>query len=182
MILRATTLCLWTALLLCPINAMAQAGWHDMDGKPIPDSPSLKSNGGFGAMVLVTPDKDWQEKWNTPPETAPRFREATDVEAGGELFILSFLVNPGVDASGMANVTCDFMVVRPDGSKSTDTTDMPCFVTKLASDPRSVYLSAASLKYVAEPADPRGVWKVRITMRDNVRGVTLPLETSFTVK
>jgi hypothetical protein len=182
MILKLTALVLSIAFLLWPIGVMAEDGWRDRDGKPIPDSSSLKSRDGFSAMLLVTPDKDWQEKWNTPPETAPSFTTAQDVEAGGELYILSFLANPGVDASGMANVTCDFVVIRPDGSKSTDTAGMDCFVTKLAGDPRSVYLSAASLKYVAEPDDQRGYWKVSITMRDNVKGVVIPLETSFTVK
>lgn len=171
-----------TALLLSPFTAYAQSGWRDREGNPVPESPSSKSKDGFSAMLLVTPDKDWQEKWNTPPETAPHFKEAKEVEADGELFILSFLANPKIDDSGMANVTCDFIVIRPDGSKSINELNMPCFVTKLTTDPKSVYLSAASLKYVAEPNDLRGTWLVNITVRDNLRNVEIPLETSFSVK
>ena len=163
-------------------DGLAREGWQDKDGNPIPDSPSSKSINGFAAMLLVTPDKDWEEKWNTLPETAPHFSEASEVGAGNELYILTFLANPKLDESGMANVTCDFIVTRPDGSKNINELDMPCFVTKLTTDPKSVYLSAASLMYVAEPADPRGKWVVNVTLRDNVRNVEIPLETSFTVK
>ena len=170
------------ALALTTFAGFAQEGWHDKDGNPIPDSPSSKSIDGFAAMLLVTPDKDWQAKWNTPPETMPHFSEASEVGAGGELYILTFLANPKLDDSGMANVTCDFIVTRPDGSRSVDEADMPCFVTKVATDPRSVYLSSASLMYVAEPTDPRGKWIVNATLRDHVRNVEIPLETSFTVK
>ena len=96
------------------------------------------------------------------------------------MFILPFLSNPALDESGMTNVTCDFVITRPDGSKNINELGMPCFVTRLASDPRNVYLSSAALKYLAEPTDLRGMW-VDVTLRDNVRNVQLPLKASFTV-
>jgi len=182
MLMRILGALLMTALFLTPLAAAAQNGWRDSKGDPVPESSSSRSKGRFSAMLLVTPDKDWQAKWDTPPETAPHFTEASEVTAGGELFILSFLANPQIDESGMANVTCDFIVSRPDGSRSINEKNMPCFVTRLATDPKSVYLSAASLKYIAEPQDPRGVWKVQVTLRDNTRRVEIPLETSFTVR
>lgn len=153
-----------------------------MDGNPIPETSSAKSKDGFNAALLVTPDKDWQEKWNTPTETVPYFTEAKEVQAGGELFILTFLSNPSVNTSGMTDVTCDFIVARPDGSKSVNELGMPCFKVALTSNPKYVYLSAASLKYVAEPTDPRGTWIVHITIKDNLRNIEIPLETSFLVK
>ena len=170
-------------LLLAPLVAIAQSGWIDMQGDPVPESESAKSRDGFSATVLITPDKDWQKKWDTPPETIPHFSEANDVGPGGELFILTFLANPKVDpASGMTDIACDFIVLRPDGSDSTRELDMPCFTVKLPGDPKSVYLSAASLKYVAEPADPRGTWTVLVTVKDRLRGVDVPLRTSFIVR
>lgn len=168
-------------LLLAAFAVFADGGWRDKNGNLLPDSPSSKSKDGFAVMLLVTPDADWEEKWNTPPETTPHFSEATKVGPDGELFILTFLANPQLDASGMASVSCDFIVARPDGSKSVNELDMPCFETKLTTDPKNVYLTAASLKYVTEPADPRGEWTVNVTLRDNVRGIEIPLATSFTV-
>lgn len=173
---------LLAVVLLWPFAAAAQGGWRDMEGNPIPETAAAKSADGFHATLIVTPDQDWQEKWNTPPETVPHFSEASEVGPGGEPYILAFLSNPKRDPSGMTDVTCDFTVVRPDGTKSVDEADMDCFTTQLATDPTSVYLSAISLKYVAEPADPRGKWTVRVTMRDNHRGVEIPLEATFLVR
>ena len=82
----------------------------------------------------------------------------------------------------MANVACDFVVFPPDGSKSTDEIDMPCFKTKLTTNPKNVYLTSASLRYVAEPADPRGKWVVNIMVKDRLRDVSIPLSTEFVVR
>ncbi|MGH8106988.1 MAG: hypothetical protein ACREO1_02460 [Arenimonas sp.] len=170
-------------LMLCSPHAAAEQGtWHDKDGNAIPETASTKSKDGFGAFLVVTADKDWQEKWNTPVGTVPSFTTADSVDAGGELFVLSFLSNPLVGEDGMTDVSCDFIVLRPDGSKSIDELDMPCFKTKLPGDPKNLYLSAASLKFVSEPTDLRGEWIVRITLKDNLRKVELALETSFIVK
>ncbi len=170
-------------LLLCAsLGATAQGAWRDMNGVPLPESSTGKSRQGFSAMLIVTPDQDWQEKWNTPPETVPGFRTATEVSEGGELFILTFLSNPQLDAGGMTDVSCDFQVQRPDGSMSADEHDLPCFKVPLKADPRHVYLSTASMKFVAEPSDLRGLWQVRVTVRDLHRQVSIPLETSFTLK
>lgn len=154
-----------------------------MQGNPVPESDSSKSRGGFSATILVTPDQDWQEKWDTPPETVPHFSTASEVGPDGELYILTFLANPMVDeSSGMTDVACDFIVLRPDGSDSVRELDMPCFKVKLPGDPRSVYLSTASLKYIAEPSDPRGTWLVMVTVKDRLREVEVPLRTSFVVR
>ncbi len=167
---------------LLPLAVMAQSGWRTMDGTSIPESESRKSRDGFSATVIVTPDQDWQQKWETPPATIPQFSEADEVHAGDELFILTFLSNPGIDDAGNTNVTCDFTVTRPDGSRSVEEVDLPCFRVTLQGDPRNVYLSAASLKYVAEPDDLRGTWVVDIVVNDQHRAVQLPLRTAFLVR
>lgn len=171
------------ALLLTPLVAFAQDGWRNMDGNPIAESESVKSIEGFSAMLLVTPDQDWMEKWETPREHTPHFSEAKEVGPGGELFILTFLGNPQVDpASGMTDVACDFIVQRPDGSYSIRELDMPCFKAELKGDPKGVFLTTAWLKFIAEPADPRGTWVVMVTVKDRLRAVEVPLRTSFVVR
>lgn len=171
------------AALLLPLLASAQDGWKDMQGKPVEESESVKSRDGFSAMLVVTPDQDWQAKWNTPRETTPHFSSASEVGPGGELFILTFLGNPKVDpGSGMTDVACDFIVRRPDGSDSVRELDVPCFKTQLPGDPRSVYLSSVWLKYIAEPTDARGTWTVLVTVKDRLRTVDIPLRTTFVVR
>lgn len=153
-----------------------------MEGRLLPETEARRSRDGFAASLVITPDRDWQAKWDTPPETVPHFTEADEVAEGGELAILTFLSNPAIGPSGTTDVACDFVVTRPDGSTSLEELDMPCFNFELKTDPRNVYLTAASLKYVAEPSDQRGIWTVAVTVKDRVRGVGLPLCASFVVR
>ena len=53
--------------------------WVFVDGRSVPNSDTIKSINGFGGSLVVTPDPDWEEKWNTSPETVPHFSEAAEV-------------------------------------------------------------------------------------------------------
>lgn len=162
------------------VSASAQF-WHDPAGKPIPETEAMKSRDGLGAALLITPDKDWQAKWQTAPDTTPRFDQTREVGPGGVLFILTFVSNLKVDpVSGMTDITCDFAVVRPDGTDSVRERDLPCLKIR-PGDPGDVYLSNAAITYTADPGDPRGVWQVAVTVKDHVRNVSIPLRSSFVV-
>lgn len=168
--------------LLLPLAAQAQSGWRNDAGDMLPDTASSKARDGFAASMIITADADWQQKWETPPEVAPRFELADEVGQGGELYILAFLSNPQLDADSMADVSCDLRITRPDGSLSGDEHDLPCFKTRLTADPTHVYLSTVGVKFTAEATDPRGTWTVDIHVTDNHRKVTLPLQSSFTLR
>lgn len=45
-----------------------------------------------------------------------------------------------------------------------------------------MFLAPAVVGYVAETSDQRGIWTFHMTLKDKVRGVELPLKTSFLVK
>ena len=53
-----------------------EGGWVDRSGQRIPDADDIKSVKGFGAHLIVTPDRDWAAKWETPHDTIPYFSEA----------------------------------------------------------------------------------------------------------
>ncbi|HET9394759.1 MAG TPA: hypothetical protein VFO36_01785 [Nitrospiraceae bacterium] len=165
------------ALVAGPLSA--EVGWKDKDGKTVPQTESLKSVAGFGGLLIVTPDKDWEEKWNSP--APPDFSATSTVKKGGELFILTIYTNPELDASGEANVTLDIDVRRPDGSSSTDAKGAVCFQGKLRGPPHNVYLCGPVVGFIGEPSDPVGEWSVRIKLIDNVRKVEVPLSTTFTL-
>ena len=81
--------------------------WRDKSGNSIPDTPDRKSENGFAGWLVVTPDQDWKEKWETPPETIPHFSEASTVRVGEQLFTLIFFANPAEGDDGIAEVKCD---------------------------------------------------------------------------
>lgn len=162
--------------------ACAEVGWQDANGNPVPDSDSQKSVAGFGGLLVVTPDEDWEQKWNTPPEVGPQFSHASVVEKGGKLFVLTTYTNPGVDDSGKAHVTLDIDVKRPDGSSSMHTEDAVCFEGEFSGPPHNVYLCGPVVGFVGEQSDPAGIWSVQITLTDEIRKVSMPLSTHFELR
>jgi hypothetical protein len=170
---------LFFVLALTSASTPAESNWVTMEGKRIPESDAVKSRDGFNAMLLITSDPDWHDEWNTPSTHIPHFNESHTVKTGGELNILSFFSNPLLDQNGFASISCDFSVIRPDGSFSVNEKSFECFKTKLETDPTNLYLSVASLKFVSEETDPKGIWKVEVVMRDLNRGVELTLKDSF---
>ncbi len=171
----------WVVLGMWALSGMVQADNPQGESAPKPGLQAEKD--GFGAMLLLTPDRDWEEKWNTPAEYAPHFNTTDMVGVGGELTVLVMLQNPKVDPkSGMTDVVCDFVMRRPAGHGEVVHKDLPCFKAKLTTDPQNVYLASAWLKYIEEPADARGTWTVDVRVRDRLRGVELPLHASFVVQ
>jgi hypothetical protein len=155
--------------------------WRDEQGNFVPGTQARNAVEGFGGWLVVTSDSDWQSKWETSPDTVPRFTEAKTVARGKTICILTFFANPKLTEGGAADVTCDIDVVRPDGTSSVHQVDAVCFRGALRGPPTNVYLSAPILNFVGESNDPAGKWSVRVTLKDNVRHVSLPLKTSFTL-
>jgi hypothetical protein len=90
------------AILLLVSTTSADIGfWKDEAGRAIPETEARKSKNDFAGWLLVTPDENWQAKWNTPPHTVPSFKEAREVNRGKKLFVLIFFSNPKLDSSGM---------------------------------------------------------------------------------
>jgi hypothetical protein len=173
---KATVLAL---TLICTSSAFAESGWKDADGKPVPETESQKSVAGFGGLLVVTQDQGWEKKWNTTPDVAPQLAVSSTVKTGGELFILTMFTNPQLDATGKANVTVDIDVQRPNGSASTHTEGAVCFQGSLGGPPLNVYLCGPVVGFVGEASDPVGTWSVRVTLKDTLRNVSVPLASTF---
>lgn len=174
-------LCLLGVVALA--GAGEQGGWTDMQGHRHADTESARSVEGFSAMLVMTSDPHWREKWDTPPETVVEFKAASEVSLGGSLEILTLIANPKVDpTTGKANVTCDVTLRRPDSSVSIEQKDLPCFQAAPQGDPRNVQLTDVQIAFLAEPGDPPGRWLVAVVVHDRVRGVELPLRTSFQLR
>jgi hypothetical protein len=153
--------------------------WRDEHGNFATNTEARTAIDGFGAWLLVTSDADWKQKWEASPNTVPRFTEAHTAPRGKRLFILTFFANAKMTDNGEADVTCNIEVIRPDGSSSLHQLDAVCFRGQVKGEPTNVYLSQSILDFVGEPKDPAGKWLVRVTLKDNLRHVSLPLKTSF---
>ena len=169
-------------LLLLVLLAIPHAHAGEYFGKDLsswPQTEARKTKNDFAAWLLVTPNLDWQQRWDTPPDTIPHFDEANEVHVGEKLVVLTFFANPGTTANGHSFVKCSLKVTRPDGSLSVPEQLFDCLNGVLQGNPRNIRLSPAAIEFTAEPTDPLGVWVVAVTLEDTVRNVTLCLTTTY---
>ncbi len=170
---------IFVLMLSCSQSLYAESGgWITREGKPIPNTDSMKSVDGFGASLLVTPDADWEAKWNTSPDTVPHFRTASKVKYGEQLTILTFFINPKVDKSGAIDVVCDIEIIRPNKTQSSSKA-IECAKGQFQGDPYNVRLTSAIIKFIGEKNDPSGVWQVNVIITDRNRKAAVPLKTQF---
>lgn len=160
----------------------ADFGWRGPDGKPVADTPSQRSVNGFGGWLVVTPDADWEAKWDTPKENIPSFTTSDVVRRGQTLTILVFLANPRLDTRRHTQVSCDVRVTRPDKTLSINEHGISCFDGILGGDPAAVFLSNLVIKFVGEPKDPVGIWLVDVTLHDVNANIDVPLKATFELK
>lgn len=179
---------LLTLFLSISFNALAslettpyEGGWVNKDGTRAPNSDSMKSLNGFGGWLVVTPDKDWLKKWQTPTENIPYFSEANEVKYAEELTILPFFINPKVNSDGEINIICQIKITKPTGETSIDQANIPCANGKLQGKPGNIRLTTTIVKYIGDDNDPAGTWLVEFTISDNNRNISIPLKTKFTL-
>ena len=173
---------LFAALALVTMVAVAaerESFWIDRSGQRVPETESRRSRDGFGGWLVVTSDQDWQQKWLTPRETTPEFKEAAKLKRGDAAFVLIFFGNPRLGQDNAADVTCDIRVTRPNQTTSIAERNITCFKGTIDTDPMSVFLSAPVIQFTGEPMDPLGKWVVDVTLHDNLREVDVPLRASF---
>jgi hypothetical protein len=179
------THCIFACLLLFAwvVPAFGQEWtWTDAQGTRVADVPARKSIKGFGGWLLVTSDQDWEQKWNTHSGGPPQFTEATTVRKGSRIFVLIFFANPALSKAKEANVLCDIEVIRPDKSYSQRQREVVCFMGALDGPPTNLYLAVPVIGFVGEDTDPPGRWTVRVSVKDTIRGVKIPLEANFTLQ
>jgi hypothetical protein len=142
------------------------------------ETQSQKTIGGFSGLLIITPDKDWEAKWNTSPEAIPYSASGSTVKKGGQLFVLTMFANPQLDTAGAASVSMDIDVLKPDGSSSTHAENAVCSQDKVQVR-LGMYLCRQVVEFVGEVTDPVGTWTVRITLKDEVGKISLPLSATF---
>ncbi|MBW3165925.1 hypothetical protein [Ferrimonas balearica] len=146
-----------------------------------PQPVGSSSNEGFEIILLITPDPDWEAKWNTPPTVAPQFNTADQLEIGEQVTILPFYINPMPDAQGEVRITCQFTITAPDGQQLLDKDAKLCADGGLVGSPTSVRLAPHYFKFIGESTDAPGLWQFGVTMTDEVRGVSVSTGASITL-
>jgi len=167
-------------LMVClSCRAEDEFHWRMADGRAAPQQENQKSRDGFGAWLLLTPDADWEQKWNTPNEHVPEFSVVKEVLRGEPVHVLPFYANPKVGPDGNIRVQCDFRLQRPDGTAAFAQQGLPCASGPLTMDPKTIFLTQQGMTISGDPDDQFGTWTVFIRMTDDIRQVSLDLQSSF---
>lgn len=146
-----------------------------------PADPTRKTVSGFSGWLVITPDADWEKKWNTPRNETPAFTISDEVRLGETLNILIFYANPKVSAQATIDVRCEIKVTRPDGAMELDEKNLDCASGPIAGPATDMRLSGNTLQFVGEASDPPGKWTVEVTLHDVNARVTVPLRAHFTM-
>lgn len=179
--MKKLTIFFLTLTFMSSITMADNFGWRDKAGNFIQNTDQMKSINGFGGSLVVTLDKDWQEKWDTPAEDTPTFEAAEDVGYGVPVTVLIFFTNPKANDKGKINIACDIQLTRPDGTYSVDENDVNCANWQAPPEKYkyNIQLTQAIIKFVGEPNDLPGTWLVTVNLKDKNSNIEIPLKTTF---
>jgi hypothetical protein len=169
------------AFLLSASAAAAQ--WNER-GKPVPDDAGRKSDGEFGAMLVVTDKLDqFLREWDKPddPSHPPYISRAKQAKRGDVVWAVVVFTNCAAGSDRLCRADVDFDIVRPDGSS---------YASHKAAElwhgpppPRHILqLSAARLGFQVELNDPLGTYTIRATALDRVANRKVTLEQKLDVR
>jgi hypothetical protein len=161
------------------LSAQEAESWRK-DGKPMPNTPGMKSKNGFGAALFLTENARIFEDWNKP-ET-PKLTPVEKARRNIPIFTVILFTEPGTNTSGDANVTGDIIVRRPDGGIYGEQRNTVLWKHKYVAHSRGTQLSEGYLAIRIEPKDPAGTYTVEVIVRDHIKNVALTLKATFKVE
>ncbi len=164
-------------LLLSPL---ANAGWVDKQGNPIPDSDNMKSVGDLIAQLVIT-DNEAQvlKNWGTPSQSV-YFPTADKIERNK--IITAFIVFGGcaVDANGNCDLRMQITVYQPDGKVYSKLPVMEVWSNKPVPPNKSLGLSVEYMRVIIEPGEQLGKYKIDAKVIDKISNKRMLLTSYFT--
>lgn len=168
-----------TALFFCLIPSIGIGGWIDKQGNSLPDEPSRKSIGSFGAhLVLTKKEALMLERWNTPSETV-EFSSADTAKIGEPITAFIIFSGCGADQKGNCNLVGKFKIFQPDRGIYADLPYQEIWVDKPVPPNRNLEMGVAYIRVIIEPHEQLGDYVVQCEVYDRILKKCLQLETKF---
>jgi hypothetical protein len=147
---------------------------------PAHATPALRSAAkasapsGFTAVAVVTTDRDWLKKWNTP--TPGVSLNGTDTLHPGQHATLIVLFSNASARNGRALIKCDVAITHTPKQGSPDQSMRPttCY-DGLAPDPNRLVLTELQIEIQADSKGPTEVTHFDIGVTDANGGGRVPL-------
>ena len=169
------SLCMAAMLL----SMASHASWTDGAGNPVPDKPSMRSSGDFGAQLILTGNAEgFRKAWNATTGT-PTLPSSSTVRLGQSISAVIVFGGCKAGVTNKCQVSVDFALLAPDGTK-TPVGNGPVW-SKEAPKPRILMLGDASVTVGFEKNDPPGIYTLIAKVKDRVANQNLQLTMPFTV-
>lgn len=172
------TLMMRVVLGICFL-AFSLVSWGEEGLLELPDQSVYAKDGLFLKVVLVDDPKEFLAEWSKPPgQREPGIKTRTTFHHGDVVFPAVMYSTSALTPDGMANITCDLLFRRPDGSIYEHMENLPVVDGK---PPKGVGLSKAKTALKIEDKDPAGQYTLKVTLTDNVRKETVEMLFQFSV-
>jgi hypothetical protein len=179
-----------TLAFACIASAAAQTGappsdapsaqWRDTWGKAAPETPGMKSNKGFSAMIHLVEKAEAERfirEWNeTPAEHAPTLAPAERVDRGESIVLLVLYAGCSAKPEGPApcSATIDVKTLDPSGKIIMEQFDI-ALARDMPAYPKIVQLSPMTLQTDFEPSDAYGLYRYDVMLRNPERNANIAL-------
>ncbi len=176
--------------LACIASAAAQTGappsehqsgqWRDTWGKAAPETPGMKSNKGFSAMIHLVEKSEAERfirEWNeTPAQHAPKLNTAERVDRGQSIVLLVLYAGCSAKPEGPApcSATIDVKTFDPNGKVIMEQFDI-ALARNTPAYPKIVQLSPMTLQTDFEASDAYGLYRYDVMLRNAERNANITL-------
>lgn len=158
---------------------LSMAGPLHAEETALPDAitelKSMPTTEGFSALLALTTNKNIFQEWVPnlrlePVKTVPR---------NTPILTLILIANPGVDGEGLAHVTYDIVIRKPDGKLYAEAPNLPGWNGRKPPAAGLVELARGTVTITIEGDDPAGRYTVEANVRDHVKGVAIKMSRTF---
>lgn len=163
-----------------PPSETPSAQWRDTWGKSAPETPGMKSNKGFSAMIHLVEKSEAERfirEWNeTPTAHAPTLAPAERVDRGQSIVLLVLYAGCSAKPEGPApcSATIDVKTLDPNGKVIMEQFDIP-LARDIPAYPKIVQLSPMTLQTDFEASDAYGLYRYDVMLRNPERNANLGL-------
>lgn len=129
---------------------------------PIAHAQTVKASRELAAMVVVSPDDEWVQKWNTPQ--APRITRLHEVEVDQKVTV-GILLSGLRAVKGQIRYRVAAQILDPKGKAIFDRPDFSAASGKAPSGNAFVLVNP-TFDFTADNSDPKGVYRFRAVVTD----------------
>jgi hypothetical protein len=144
------------------------------------NTDNIKSQGDFGAQLWLVQGQEFFQDWVKP--ATPNITPVTIVPRGENIYTAIIFYGITHDAAGLANVSYDITVHRPDGSIYSQYKTLIGWQGLAPQQTQTLELGRDHIAVNITESDPAGLYTVDAVVRDNVSRIELPLKQTFVVE